>query len=141
MSKPIWVVEEGEYSDYKVVGVFSTKENADLFVSQLDTTRYSKPSVSEWALDPNIDEIRAGLRPFAVWIERDGTVNDVLRESAESVTSCWDKPRQPGPFARNYRPGVKQLRAYVWAKDEAHAVKIAGERRRRLIADGEWEEQ
>ena len=24
----VWTVEQGEYSDYRVVGIFSTKENA-----------------------------------------------------------------------------------------------------------------
>jgi len=36
---PVWVVEEGEYSDYRVVGVFSSKENAQLIADAVNAPR------------------------------------------------------------------------------------------------------
>lgn len=34
--KTIWVVEQGEYSDYRVVGVFSSQESAQVVADKLN---------------------------------------------------------------------------------------------------------
>jgi hypothetical protein len=69
----IWVVEEGEYSDYRVVGVFSTKENAELVADKFGG------DVAEWPIDPWVDHINHGREPYIVWMERDGTTTRVER--------------------------------------------------------------
>lgn len=54
----VWIVEQGEYSDYSVLGIFSTKENAELVAEDInkDTDRYYDiASVRECTLDPGIE--------------------------------------------------------------------------------------
>ena len=71
----IWVVENGEYSDYRVEGVFSTKENANL------AAEFTGGEVAQWPLDPAIDELRQGRKVFRVDMAKDGTVKNCSPEA------------------------------------------------------------
>jgi hypothetical protein len=59
--KYVWVIEEGWYEDYRVVGVFSTQEKAQIAYAALEGTReygitlHDEPS--RWALDPAPSEL------------------------------------------------------------------------------------
>jgi hypothetical protein len=134
----VWVVEQGEYSDYRVVGVFSSKENAQQIAAAVDDA-----TVAEWPLDPGIEDMNAGRKPFRVFMLRDGTAEHVREETIDrSVLGSLD-----GPFLmkRGGRPVWAQapeppcLNVAVWANDAEHATKIANEHRTRLIASGEWD--
>lgn len=144
LMKTVWVVEQGEYSDYRVVGVFTSKENAEkvrAMFSEDDTTEYGKATVAEWNLDPSIEQLNAGLRQFELWIDREGNAYhppelvepfDVdLRDDFKAIDT-WNKDTQKFDAPRH-------LRCEVWAKDEEHAIKIANERRTQLIATGQWD--
>ena len=136
----IWIVDKGEYSDYRVIGVFSTKENAVLVADRFGA------DVAEWPINPWVDHINQGREPYIVWMERDGTTTRVerwpmrytnrdeeglmLEKAPRWGGSAWGRP------AKGYC-----LRGIVYAKDEAHAVKIANETRSRYIAEGKWDEQ
>ena len=115
----IYVVTEGQYSSYRIVGFFSTKDKADAFKGKFDTR------VEEYELD-NL-EPGLYLSSYAVWMKRDGTCARV--EERGLVTP--DAYRLlPGPY----------LFVQCFAKDEQHAVKIANEKRTQMIALGQWEE-
>ena len=51
MMTTVWVIETGEYSDYRVEGVFSTKERAEAVNAKVGG------EVSEWPLDPAFNEL------------------------------------------------------------------------------------
>ena len=128
MKKPksVWVIEGGEYSDYRVEGIYSTRHNAQLaFDNGLGNYEME---INEWPLDVNVDKIKKRLRPMRVEI----SINDSANASVFGTS-----PR----FAND--PEISEiynksnfLHTHMWAKDEKHALKIASERRARWIANG-----
>jgi len=68
--KTIFVIESGEYSDYRVVGIYSTRENAQKALAIMLTEEYSPDDaeISEWPLD----QINQGLSPWQVRMRIDG---------------------------------------------------------------------
>jgi hypothetical protein len=130
----VWAIEEGEYSDYHVVGVFSTRENAELILSKYNASPYHHAEISEWDLDPAIEQLNAGLSRFYVQILRDGTVREVREDFGIEE---WETINLDDSRAQD---GCKGYRIYVFAKDEQHAIKIANEKRLQYIANGHWNE-
>lgn len=134
MSKTVWVVEDGEYSDYHVVGVFTSRENAER-IKQL-----CGGEVSEWPIDPAIEELNAGLWPYSVCMAIDGTTERVTRVDTMSYYSLndgvrlWKRTQAP---AYRGTPGVQDaIFGTVWAESEQHAVKIVNEKRTAYLATG-----
>ena len=132
--KSIWVVENGEYSDYHVVGVFSTKENAE----RVNALTGGRGRVSEWALDPAIAELNKGYHFYSVAMSKDGTVRNVEREDEVATYHIQDaRVMQPWVDMHDHSKGTYII-DHAWARDDAHAVKIVNERRAQMIANGEW---
>jgi len=147
---PVWVVEEGEYSDYRVVGVFSSKENAQLIADAVNAPReggYGVTSVTggatvaEWTLDPAVHELRHGFTPFLVDMREDGTVErcerwDVSGYELAGYVRMWRRTQAPAFRENPDKPDI--LQTFTWAMDAQHAVKSTNEHRTRMIASGEW---
>jgi hypothetical protein len=152
----VWVVEEGEYSDYHVVGVFSTKEAAQLVWDALNEAGGDpREGPACWTLDPLVDQLRAGLRYYEVKMLVDGTTESCKLEES---FSDWETQGPRPPWFAVYKPRVQFARmqkgypgtdysyldtpdyliARVWAKDAQGAVKATNEHRARLIANNEW---
>ncbi len=137
----VWVVEQGEYSDYRVVGVFSSEVNARRIAAALNGAYPSSPAwVAEWPLDPAVADYNSGHRRFLVWMRRDGTIerselSEMTGYQLGGSVEIWRRSQAPA-----YRgKGVEDcLQADVWAIDLTHAVKITNEHRIRLIAEGLW---
>lgn len=62
----VWVIEEGSYSRYSVIGVFSTKEKADAILAEHQAIKGNAgfrwasdegTCVVEWPLDPTYQEL------------------------------------------------------------------------------------
>jgi hypothetical protein len=139
MKTTVFAVECGEYSDYHVLGVYSTREKAQAMLNAIfrpngDGTYKvgygdDQPTIVEWDLDPGVEELQQGYVRFEVEMKRDGEVRHVR----EQIDGCGVTPRfYSHPWA---------LRADVWAKNNNHAVKIVNERRAQMIANGEWPEK
>ena len=137
--KSVWFVEQGSYSDYRVVGVFSTREKADFVAKTInDREHYGDASVDERPLDPFVKELNAGLRMYTVIMSEDGTVERCEYDEErieESSVRLWD--RKSAPFYKGKRGVVNAVTASVWARDDVHAIKIVNERRTQMIANGE----
>lgn len=130
----IYVVEEGEYSDYRVVGLFSTRENAEFVAAR------SKGEVAEWGMDPGVNELRAGMQMWGVHMLRDGATERTWRCDPDyyynaASHSIWQRSQAPAYRGQNV-PDI--LVANVYARDEEHAVKITNEIRTRMIANNEF---
>jgi len=140
-SKKIWVIEQGEYSDYRVRGVFSTKANAERIRDALgEKESYDAPTVAEWTLDPIVAELDKGYTPWAVLMLRDGTVESCKQEEITSYRMegggwLWKRSTAPAYIGKGVPDALNWT---VWAKDGKHAVKILNERRTQMIATGEW---
>lgn len=124
----VHVVTSGEYSDFKIEAVFDEahKEDAERF-----RDAYGYDWIEEYDLNPTLPlEARAGMAIYRVWIDRAGNCHKI--EKTNEI--------QP-PF--RYDQSAWDVGSYLivtaWAKDEAHAAKIANEKRAQVIAAGEWE--
>lgn len=131
----VWVIEDGDYSDYRVVGVYSSKQNADMVQAKVGGT------VAEWPLDPNISDMNAGHFVFGGEMLRDGTmercdrVHDIAAYHINSQLTIWRRSAAPAYRGRDIQDC---LTGTVWAKYVTHAIKIFNEERTRLIALNQW---
>lgn len=132
MSDHVWVIEAGDYSDYRVVGVFSSRENAAMVMARM-REGYSTPTISKWPLDPMVAELAQGLTLHRVVMAIDGT----LERCDEREIPSYDGMGADGFFVSRVGDGGEVAAATVWARDKEHAVKIVNERRLQWIAKGE----
>lgn len=125
----LYVVTEGCYSAYHIVGVFDDRQVAEDLATRLgDDT-----DVEEFPLNPGLERYHAGRSVWRVEMGRDGTVLRIedhgwlSQNTAESLFDRWyDRP-------------ALTLVKHVWATDKAHAIKIVNERRTELVATGAWD--
>jgi len=128
--KTVWAVEQGEYSDYRVLGVFSTRENAER-VATLMSCDWYEATVKEWPIDPGIDEMNAGYKQWTVTMDYDGTV-----EWCGEDPSPYDATLAELTVWRRSKYVNDVIGGNIWAKDAKHAIKIVNEKRLQWIADG-----
>jgi len=122
-NKIIYVVTQGEYSDYHIKGVYESKELAEeIYGVGCD--------IEEWTLNTDINEHRQGLKRFGVFMGKDGNDTRIL--------NYWIHDRSPRDVIREYNKIGLRATFEMWARDESHAIKIANERRVQLIANGQW---
>lgn len=139
----IWVVEQGSYSDYRVVGVFASEASATFIADTLNAAEYAydRATVAEWPLDPAVNELRQGLRQHRVLMLRSGDVERVEPNEMDGYqlngdVRIWRRSTAPAYIGK----GIQDvLQCTVWATDSEHAVKIANEHRLRLLASNEWD--
>lgn len=138
----VWVVECGEYSDYRVVGVFSSEANAQLVADAIRAGEYGEgPDVAKWELDPAVDALNQGHRLWYVVMLRDGAVERVDRQTlsayeiGHTAAHIWKRTKAPAYKGKGIPDALTMT---VWAKDETHAVKIVNEKRAQMIANGQW---
>lgn len=109
----IYVLTEGEYSDYHIVGVYSTKE-----LAEEAQTLYKYSQIEEYDLD-NIPEHPPGMKAWFVRIN-DGKLDDI---TASQVSPFNQTIPREGKFEYEYLKTAYFV--YCWAVDEKHAEKIA----------------
>ena len=122
----VYMVTDGWYSDYRVLGIYSTKAKAE----KAKVLFNADNEIDTIDLDV-VPKTPRGMLKWVVEMDRNGNVNDVSRETCEypsSSASVWK------PFDSD----VTYLRAALWAKDEEHAVKVANEWRTRIVANNLW---
>lgn len=140
MSKTIYAVTAGCYSDYRVVALFSSKELAKEFMDAIPDDYYNP--VEKFELNPpTADLIARGYSVWNVHMLRGGDTERVERTENGLYNvrgighSIWRRSKAPA-----YKGSGKQdcLISSVWAKTEKQAVKIANEHRTQMIANGQW---
>lgn len=124
MSK-VYLVTDGWYSDYRVLGVYATMEKAE----QAKLLYAADNDIEEYELDA-VPDSPPGLVPFVVTITFSGGVEGVYRESVVQFEPRW--------YVTNWYSSPCG-RFYMWARDEQHAVKIANEWRAQIAALGLWD--
>lgn len=141
----VYIVTHGEYSDYGIEGVFSTKENAQEYIKLSAKKKASKfPSwsedpayyekeefnIEEYNIDTKADKVKQGLILYEVRMLQNG-----------EVISVYDETFSQGGVNNFYIYTLRKdtiLRNRCWAKDEQHAIKITNELRTGLIARNQF---
>ena len=140
MSKLYWI-EEGDYSDYRVVGVYDSKEKAEKVAEYLNRGRSiyrDGASVVEVPLNPAYEELNSNLTQYLVNMTYDGNAYRVEERSSsrevDAALNVWTKTKASRwETSENV---ADEIKGDVWAKDKKHAVKIANEFKTRAIAEG-----
>lgn len=110
----IYIVTNGEYSDYHIEGVFDDKARAELLCKS-----FPDGTVEEWTLNPEIpylDKLANGLKCYNVY-------NYHNELTAMENNRSRDEEFLPENIGEEFFTV-----AYVFAKDEQHAIKIAAEK-------------
>lgn len=137
----IYAVEQGDYSDYHIVGVYSTRPIAEKVIAMINggTNVDDKASLAEWELDANTERLGDDWHPFHVLMRRDGSTEKghPVEKDSYAFTSTELRLYRNHSTYDNKEPR-DLLIGYVWGHDFAHAVKIANDRRTQLIAEDKW---
>lgn len=132
----VWILGAGEYSDYHVVGVFSSEENVlrhiAKYASEKEYYRWNDFSWDKYTVD---DKPMAPkhMYPYIVIMDMNGNTSHV-------TNMPWPKDGG-GTFnsiSVTTREGSTDKRIVaknIWAKDENHAVKIVNEIRAKIIGN------
>ena len=139
----VYIVSDGKYSDYEVLGVYSTRDNAQdakkLFGAEND--------IADYALD-DMPRRSPGKYLYEVIMNRvgDSTTNTTCPEGYEGKLLVefsdrkWEFNREFPPIVRDDGSFTKtpDVVFTIWASDDTHAIKIANEMRVQLLASGKW---
>jgi hypothetical protein len=129
----VYIVTKGSYSDYSLVGVYSSKE-----LAQADSDAYTGSNgVSEWELDTINPMVKQGFKYYRVQMQGNGDSSAYLEDPPER--SREDRREfEYKDYKTGEREWLDEWELFCWAKDGRHAAKIANERRGAMIASGEW---
>ncbi len=116
--KTVFIVTEGDYSDYHITGVFTTKELAQNFIDA-----GCGDNIEEFKVNPYKVSLAKGYKPFFVRIGKGGDVKEIY-DGSGYISHGFDVK---GGFYTT-----------LFAKDEIHAAKIANERRTQILAQDCW---
>jgi hypothetical protein len=120
MTAKVWIVTEGEYSDYRIKRIFSTRKLAKAYAKSIRDGFRDRTDIEEWDVDSewNADEVYwlvrfyEGGELFGVYRENDGA----------------ERPQFLNWFERVQSPYHGQLwEGRVQARDHDHAIKVAAE--------------
>ena len=142
----VYVLTEGSYSDYQIIGVFSTKDKAK--EAQLQHKVYGESDIEEYNLDAGIGFINKGYGVYSVYIMfyDDGT--DHMRISKQSpfqinyhklkkfyynfeIAKLKEPPfiyfKCKDYYGKNTFSGIEYptFKCMLVARDKKHAAKIA----------------
>ncbi len=127
----VYALTNGCYSDYRVLALFSTRERAEEAMALI--ARPESEGIEEYDIDdPAWLSLPKGHKAWMLFMRENGDLCD--------QPSQVDPDDVGDPFwcvSRWLSTGA--MRLYVIARDEDHAVKVAGEKWSQMIASGEWE--
>ena len=116
----IYVVTQGDYSDYSIVGVFSSKEEAQKVVELENNDSYDDAKIEEYELDdPSLSRVR-----IRIDMHKDGTVVSALPVNSGAGFRGWKNEEVMTWIART--------------DDVQRAVKKTNEMRTIILAKNLW---
>src|SRR5262245_338964 len=129
----VFAVTAGEYSDYHIVAIFSTRERAQTFIK-----KSGEGMVEEYTLDPSpaISEQELKDLGFSCWgfeMKEDGTL---LYEPQYSYFRNFSRFQVRDSFVNGQR--ITCLSCLVLARTSHAAIKIANEQRPKILALNLW---
>jgi hypothetical protein len=146
----VWFVTDGDYSDYHIEGVFSSRESAEKAIE----AGAVQGEIDSWELDEWMttkDYVEAGWRVYNVGFKPNGDID----QNSWSDGPAVDHSGKHGAFHSDMRRGDwhgyyhgtgahpqsrrGSCRITLWAKDKDMAIKVAAERRRELILQADLE--
>lgn len=132
----IFLVTEGEYSSYSIMGAFSTEELAERFIA----LRCPGAGVEEYDLDAEVDALRSGLATYHTMMLEDGDLLDCHVENWRAQTSAdfntsWEYHRAGKPTVPASTP---KFSTHLHCTSREQAIKATNEIRAQVIALDAW---
>lgn len=112
----IYAVTSGEYSDYGIEGVFSTRSLAEGFIEKQDEEDRRSFDIAEWVLDEKRDHVKR--MEYRAILGNDGNVGESYETNREVFAGPND--RGESETSEGYSTGI----SYISAE---HAKKLAVE--------------
>lgn len=129
----IYLVTQGSYSDYRIVGAYSTRELADKVVTEINRCyHYDQAVVEELELDK--PTVKQGYARLTLRMDRDGNTLDTWNSGpleGEDRTLFTD-------YRPHYSGGVTCLTVSRFTDSLETLAKIANELRTRYLAEKGW---
>lgn len=132
----IYVVTCGEYSDYRISGVFTNKELAQKFCDTFNSGEGGwgdDHGIEEYDANPHELELTQGYKPYFLRMDREGNASDI-----EQRGSSYGFGADEGSYGFDVR---QNLYHHCLAKDEQRAIKITAELKSQIINRGEWPDE
>lgn len=140
----VFAVSSGDYSDYRIVGVFSTEELAQKYV-----TLGFADAVEEWVID-DPDAVANANKSVSLWHVRAMKVpiwdyTQKGRQAVDTGKKEWHFSASANPYGYVGEKAITDEKEYamsnfvyygvVWAKSREHAEKIIQDEVHRLEAE------
>lgn len=119
-----FMVTKGDYSDYHVIAVFTTREGAEAFLAWYPN---GTARIEDVPLDEQV-QYPQGMLAYRVFFDVHGN-SEAFQVDPDTVADDDSYPDFNGR---------EKMYTHCWATDDRHAIKIANERRVQLIALGKW---
>ena len=127
--KEVYILTEGCYSDYRVVGVYDNLDDYNLAAKFVSANEILTVNLNEMP-----HKFPEGYFPYYVEMDENGNVYKNgfahMNHLSGEHNNGWD--------LSNYSSEPRTVYFYVLAKDEKQALKIANERRSILIAHNQF---
>lgn len=132
--KKVYAVSSGEYSDYHISAVFSTREGAERYLVEFNKANRNGGNIEEWPLDVEAEKV--SRQSWGAYISEGGKL--------EADSPFYDRHELALPQAKseiregeNWQ-GRKWLRTKSFISQE-HANKVAIEQWQMRLMDGRWQ--
>lgn len=124
----VYVVTEGNYSDYHICAIYTTEKTAQSLANKIGG-RVEAYELNTEGIPPEHDR----------WFVRMARNGDVIETDKRSWT--YYNRAVESSIITSGRLYWEHLYCECWARNKRHAVKIANEQRTQLIATGQWPEE
>ena len=125
MMAKAYVITSGCYSDYHICAVTLDKHKAETLKTVYEKIEYDEVNIEEYELDAHYDRFESGCKMYLVQFDCEGNIHHVCGYRSpddEVIYETW---------------GGRFINAFVWAKDQESAIKIAAEKRAKYLAEKE----
>lgn len=129
----VFVVTSGEYSDYGIDAIFTTRELAQLFIDAFNKNEWREFNIEDWELNPNETHLKQNRKAYFLRINKKGDIVDL-----EVADTAYGFKQNISDAEISYTKNNEWMNIRCFANDDAHAVKIAGEKRAQILASNLW---
>lgn len=136
----VFIVTHGDYSDYHIVGVFSTQEKAQEAID----SGAARGDIEEHDLDPTTTKygiLEQGWRQWHLDFNKEGDIVSIYEQNKQSSYDELEGNNgqlywsiKAHPMYQKYEPRF-HIHIRLFAKDKDHAIKSAIDKRRMVLSN------
>ena len=122
MTKTIYVVTSGEYSDYGINAIFEDKDDAQRYCDQVNATeKYGRYGIEDWIIQPKGAPLKI-VYHLTAEITRDGVGTERISQSTELDGDTDTAEITLMKWEREYHGHIGQVTARAYSVEEARQI-------------------